>query len=113
MDRDRRKPLGGVEKETYIESGGHPLTYDLLAGMRSELCAAILSVKEDTNGFKDKGVVHCAECKEELTGQYIKKAFGKWPVSMVEFIMYVLIMGVLIGTAIIDPKGLFEHFIKL
>lgn len=112
MFHDRRKPLGGVEKSTYVDSGGHPLTYDLIAGLRSELCAAILSVKSDTVQFKKNGATECVKCKEEFTGQYIKKAFGKWPVSIVEFIFYILVVGVLIGTSIINPKELLKQFFK-
>ena len=113
MVKDRRKPLGGVEKQTYVDSGGHPLTYDLIAGLRSELCAAIKSVKDDTETFKQADVVSCAACREELSTKYIKKAFGKWPVSVVELFVYVLLIGIFIGSAIIDPRGLLEHFIKL
>ena len=113
MYSDRRKPLGGIEKTTYVESGGHPMTYDLLAGLRGEVCNAIMSVKEEVEEFRNHDVQHCQSCKAELSNQYIKKAFGKWPVSIVELIAYVLITGILVGSAILDPKGLLEHFIKL
>ncbi len=104
MDHDRRKPLGGVEKTTYVESGGHPLTYDLVAGLRSELCAAIHFLRDDIKDFRDKDLLHCKACKEELSSQYIKKAFGKWPVSIIEVIVYLLVVGMLIGSQVIDVK---------
>ena len=35
---DRRQPLGGVTKDAYVHGGGHELTYDLLSGIKSDLC---------------------------------------------------------------------------
>lgn len=112
MNHDRRRPLGGIEKATYVESGGHPLTYDLIAGLRGEVCAALLSIKENTAKLKVIGDTNCFKCKNELADQYIKKAFGKWPVSVVELFVYILLIGILIGSSILDPKGLLKHIIK-
>jgi len=107
-EEERRRPLGGVAKETYIASGGHPLTYDLMAGMRSEVCEGLKSVKEDTKYLKRHGVEHCVICKADLERQFIRKAFKKWPVSIVELIFYVLIIGILIGTHTVSIERIFS-----
>lgn len=106
---ERRRPLGGVTKETYIKAGGDALTYDLMAGVRSDVCEEIVSLHGELKALRE----NCGKCQVDLEDKFIKKAFGKWPVSIVEMVAYLVILGILIGSAILDPKGLFQHIFKL
>lgn len=61
MSGDRRKPLGGVSKHAYVANGGHELTYDLIAGVRSDVCFEINELKKVQE--TDRGHILTCESK--------------------------------------------------
>jgi len=93
MDKDRRQPLGGVKKETYIHSGGHELTYDLIAGMKSDLCHEIKLIKADTEAIKLQCSCRVSGCKAAFDKRYLKKVHDKVPVSLYGLIFYCVFTG--------------------
>ena len=90
---DRRKPLGGVEKETYVNTGGNPLTFDLIVGMKSDLCHEIKLIQKDTDAIKSQCSCRMGQC--EL--KFIKRVHPKIPLSIAEFTAYLVIAGILVG----------------
>lgn len=102
MTKDRRQPLGGVRKDTYVHSGGHELTYDLIAGIKSDLCHEIKKIYEDTTAIKAQCSCRLEQCKEDFDKRYIRKAWEKLPLSKSELIAYLVFIGVLIGLGIIE-----------
>ena len=99
---DRRQPLGGVSKDAYLHTGGHELTFDLIAGMKSDLCHEIKLIKQDTDFIKSQCSCRLVECKADFDKRYIKKVWEKLPVSKAELIAYLLFIGVLIGLGMIE-----------
>ena len=63
---ERRKPLGGVLKSTYVHSGGHELTYDLIAGIKSDLCHEIRLIQEDTAEIKSQCSCRMGACNKKF-----------------------------------------------
>ena len=67
MTENRRQPLGGVSKHAFTESGGHELTFDLIAGLKSDLCHEIKKI----------------QCQpEKCDKKFIKRWSEKIPLSM-------------------------------
>ena len=74
---DRRRPLGGVEKDTFVHSAEDPqknaeLTYDLLFGMKSEICFALDEIKQQCTCRADQ----CGKRFEKLENR------KKWDFSV-------------------------------
>lgn len=105
MDKDRRAPLGGVDKETYVHSAENAvlnaeLTYNLLSGLKSDVCSEIKHVKEDLKECKLHGGCQFADCQH----MFIKKVHPRIPLSMPELIFFILTLGTLVGLGYITLK---------
>ena len=61
-DGDRRQPLGGVTKEAFVHGGGNELTYDLLRGIKSDLCYELKRTQEMLGDVKAFQVVQPGLC---------------------------------------------------
>jgi len=94
---ERRKPFGGVTKETYVANGGNPLQYELMQGLKADLCYEIKKIKENTDSIKAQCSCRVSECKAGFDSRYIKKVHPKIPLSIAEFTAYLVIAGVLLG----------------
>jgi len=107
---EHKKPLGGVLKETYIHAGGHELTYDLLAGMKADLCSEIKKIKTDTEAIKQHCACRVGQCESHFNKRYIKVAISKGPfaVSWIEIILMAAIAGVMVGIGVIGWDEIFK-----
>jgi len=99
---DRRTPLGGVDKDTFVDSAHDPalnakLTFDLISGIKSDLCHEIKLIKADTEVIKLQCACRAAECKATYDMRYIKRVHPKIPLSIAEFIFYLVTVGALFG----------------
>lgn len=100
---DRRKPLGGVDKSTFVHSFGDArlnaeFTYDLISGLRSDICFKMDSIKEAMAKEKKQ----CFECQQ----QFVKKMKLKnnfLPISKIAFYAICAIILISIGAGIIGP----------
>ena len=63
-DQDRRQPLGGISKETYVHHGGNEITYELISGMKSDLCHEIRKIKKTADEIKDNMLCNVDSCKK-------------------------------------------------
>ena len=97
MTEDRRKPFGGITRETYVESGGKGIEYDLMSGIKSDLCHEIKLIKEDTAAIKNQCACRLSQCNAAFESKFIKKVHPKIPLSIAEFTAYLVIAGVLLG----------------
>ena len=90
---ERRKPFGGITKETFVQAGGNPIEYELMSGIKSDLCYEIKLIKEDTAAIKQQCSCRMGMCETK----FIKRVHPKIPLSIAEFTAYLVIAGVLIG----------------
>jgi len=61
---DRRQPLGGISKETYVHHGGNDITYELIRGMKSDLCYEIRDLKEKVDEIREQINCNVDSCKK-------------------------------------------------
>ena len=102
---DRRKPLGGVTKDSFVHSWSNPeenakLTYDLLNGLASDLCYKFSQTDKKVDDLKIDFENHPADCE----GRFIK-SFAKFrglQLSLYNFLVLVLVFGVLIGLGVLE-----------
>ena len=94
---ERRKPFGGITKETFVQAGGNLIEYELMSGIKSDLCYEIKLIKEDTAAIKGQCSCRMAECNANFDSRFIKRVHPKIPLSIAEFTAYLVIAGVLIG----------------
>lgn len=73
---ERRRPLGGVTKESYVHNGGHELTYDLLAGLKSDICQEIQQIKNNQDEIKASFITHVPDCEKKFVTITQAKIFG-------------------------------------
>lgn len=129
--KDRRKPLGGVDKDTFVKSAGDPvlnaeLTYDLLAGIKSDLCHELQTanakidynrevVAGKINEIKTQCECRMAECLQQNDRRYLQRfsMFGKiFPISPVGFLVifagfwFLVGLGILEISDVLDIKGI-------
>ena len=94
MSPDRRKPLGGVQKETFVSSADNPhlnaeFTYDLIAGLRSDLCHKIDEIKSG-----------CLYRDTECHKIYVPRLIRKLPLTPMEIMILLGGAGVLVGIGV-------------
>lgn len=64
-NNDRRQPLGGISKETYVHHGGNDITYELIRGLKSDLCHEIKLIQADTAVIKSNCACREKACKKK------------------------------------------------
>ena len=95
---DRRQPLGGISKETFVNAQDEMLyrglQYDILSCIDSKIQFNSGQIKQ----INDK----CPkDCIVDFDRRYVRKVWEKLPVSKVELIAYLLFIGILIGMKVI------------
>jgi len=110
---ERRAPLGGVDKETFVHSAKDPdyhaeLAFNLLSGLKSDLCHEIKLIGSDVAAIKKQCSCRVAECKADFDKRYVKRFSEKIPFSKGEVVVYAIIFGALIGLGYIAVDKIFK-----
>jgi hypothetical protein len=96
---DRRQPLGGISRETFVnpKSDTHEreLLFDVLSCIDSKIQHNAGQISEINSKCPN-------DCLTMFDKRYIRKVWEKLPVSKVELIAYLLFIGVLIGLGMIE-----------
>lgn len=105
---DRRKPLGGVDKDTFVHSAedaqlNAELTYNLLAGMRSDLCFKFEEIKQEVADIKIQCSCRLEQCNKDFVHR-MKIKDKSLPISRATFFFGCAMCLVLIGAGIWQPE---------
>ena len=99
MDKDRRRPLGGITRETFVnpmsDTHERELLFDVLSCIDSK-------IQMNTGQIAEINQKCPNDCLVIFDNRYIKRAWEKLPLSKVELIAYILFIGVLIGLGLIE-----------
>lgn len=110
MNKDRREPLGGVKKETFVHSADDPrnnaeMTYDLIAGVKSDLCHELKAIRKIIETMETTSTGRKQSCDTE----YIKRAkIGGYslPVSWFPIIVAGGLFCIAIGYGLLEWKSI-------
>ena len=98
MTEDRRQPLGGITRETFVnprsDTHERELLFDVLSCIDSKIqhnAGSIEKINEKCPG----------DCLVMFDKRYIQRVWEKLPVSKYELIAYLLFIGALIGMKVI------------
>ena len=109
MAEDRRQPLGGISRQTFVnpKSDTHEreLLYDVLSCIDSKI--------QFNSAQITKINMKCPnDCIVEFDKRYIKRAWEKLPVSKSELVTYLVVAGVLLGLGLIEFTGIVKWLPK-
>ena len=109
MTEDRRQPLGGITKETFVNAQDE----SLYRGLQYDIMACIDSKIQFNSAQITKINMKCPnDCIVEFDKRYIKRAWEKLPVSKSELVTYLVVAGVLLGLGLIEFTGIVKWLPK-
>lgn len=92
--KDRRAPLGGISKPTFMAVGANSVGEDF-AGM-------LYDMMRDIKACQLRQIKKCDTCTEAFDKRYLKRITEKIPLSWPEFIFAILAVGGLVALGYID-----------
>jgi len=106
---ERKAPLGGVDKETFVESAkdaGHNarLTYNVFEALYDEM----KKIGDDVSSIKQQCSCRVAECKAEFDMRYLRRFSKNIPFSTSEIVVYSIMFGILVGLGYIAIDKIFK-----
>ena len=94
MAEDRRQPLGGISKETFVNAQDETL----YRGLQYDILSCIDSKIQLNSGEIKKMNAKCPnDCIISFDKRYVRRFSEKLPLSRSELIAYVFIVGALFG----------------
>lgn len=90
MEQDRRQPLGGISRETFVNASDErhyrQLEYDILSCIDSKIQRNANEILKINNKCP-------AECIIDFDRRYLKKVHERIPMSLYELVAYCLVLG--------------------
>jgi hypothetical protein len=106
-----KKPLGGVDKETFVHSADNPvvnaeLTYNLLIGLKYDVCRELKVITEQLDRMHKTCGHRMEMCENVFDSRYVRRWSEKMPLSVMEVILAFISLGFAIGFGVLTWKDI-------